>query len=290
VKIGFIGLGIMGSRMAANLLEHDYDLVVYNRTKAKADPLIAKGAVWGGTPAEVGQQVQLLFTMLATPEAILDVALGEGGFLDQLQPGALWVDCSTVNPTFSRQMALAAWARRVRFVDAPAAGTKGPAERGELMFLVGGRPDDVKTCQPLLEAMGRKVLHVGENGLGTGMKMVFNLLLGEAMAGFAEAMALGQSLGISQDMLLEVLPGSAVVAPFIQGKRVKIEAGEYDPEFPLKWMHKDLQLATVTGYEQDVPLPLASIAKEIYALAAGDGLADLDFSAICRFLAEKAGL
>jgi 3-hydroxyisobutyrate dehydrogenase-like beta-hydroxyacid dehydrogenase len=194
----------------------------------------------------------------------------------------------TVNPSFSRRMASEAAQRGVRFVDAPVAGTKGPAEVGELLFLVGGDQRDVEECQPMFEVMGRKVIHVGGQGMGISLKVVFNLLLGEAMLAFAEAMALGQSLGIQKERLLDMLPGSAVVAPFISGKRPKIEAGDCEADFPLKWMQKDLQLASQTGYEEGVAMPSVNLAKEIYALAAKLGWADQDFSAIYQFLARGA--
>jgi 3-hydroxyisobutyrate dehydrogenase/glyoxylate/succinic semialdehyde reductase len=134
--------------------------------------------------------------------------------------------------------------------------------------------------------MGRQTLHLGAHGMGTSLKMVFNLLLGESMLIFAEAVALGQSLGIARETLLEMLMGSAVVAPFVASKREMIESGDYDAHFPLRWMRKDLQLAAVTAYEQDVALPAGNAVKEIYALAERGGLADQDFSAIYRFLNE----
>jgi 3-hydroxyisobutyrate dehydrogenase-like beta-hydroxyacid dehydrogenase len=287
MKIGFIGLGIMGSRMAANLLDAGNDLVVYNRTKSKADPLVAKGAAWANDPSEVGAQVQVLFTMLAKPDVVEKIALGSDGFLDHLKEGALWVDCSTVNPSFSQRMASEARQRGVHFLDAPVAGTKGPAEEGELLILVGGKDQDVKTCQPYFNVMGRKVIHVGENGMGTSMKMVINMLLAEAMLAFSEALVLGQSLGIPRQKLFDILVGGPVVAPFISGKRPVIEKGEYQAAFPLKWMTKDLQLVSVTGYEQQVALPVANLAKEVFALAMRRGLADKDFSAVYEFLKEE---
>jgi 3-hydroxyisobutyrate dehydrogenase-like beta-hydroxyacid dehydrogenase len=286
MRIGFIGLGIMGSRMAMNLVGNGHQLFVYNRTPDKAEPLLAKDAVWSESPADVAGQVDILFTMLANPQAVEEVALDEYGFLDSMRENALWVDCSTVNPSFSRRMAAWATARGVRFLDAPVAGTTGPAEKGELLFLVGGDQADLDQAQPLFDVMGRQVLHVGGHGMGTSLKVVFNLLLGEAMLAFSEALALGQSLGIPQERLLEILPGSAVVAPFISGKRAKIAHDDYEAEFPLKWLRKDLQLASQTGYEEGVPLPAVNVAKEICALAVQAGYEDLDFSALCQFLAR----
>jgi len=284
MRIGFIGLGIMGGRMAANLQRHGHSLVVFNRSADKAKSLIDLGAVWAPTPAAVAKQVDLLFTMLANPEAVKSVALGEEGFLNYLRAGSLWVDCSTVNPSFSREMATEAWARGIRFLDAPVSGSKGPATNGELMFIVGGGDSDFRFCRPLLECMGSRIIHVGGHGQGTSLKMVLNLLMGEAMASFAEGMILGQSLGISQEMLFGVLLGSPAVAPLATTKREKIESGNYEVEFPLHWMQKDLQLAAVTAYESGVALPLANVAKEIYRLAMRQGDGDEDYSAIYEFL------
>ena len=288
MKIGFIGLGIMGSRMAANLQASGYELIVHNRTASKADDLIAGGAVWADSPAAVAQQVDLLFTMLATPESVSKMALGPDGFLDHLPAGALWVDCSTVNPSFSRAMAEQAAARQVRLVDVPVAGTKAPAASGDLLFVAGGSGDDLEACRPYFDIMGRQTFHVGEQGMGVSMKMVLNMLLGVSMLAFAEAMALGQSMGLESEQLLETLIGSAVVAPFVAGKRPNIESGAYEADFPLRWMQKDLQLAATSAYENGVAMPMENAAKETYALAIRQGLGDMDFSAIYQFINDSA--
>lgn len=284
MRVGFIGLGIMGQRMAANLLDAGHDLVVWNRSPQRMEPLMAGGATGADSPADVAGQVGILFTMLAHPEAVVETAFGEEGFLDHLPAGALWVDCSTVNPSFSREMARDAAERGVRFVDAPVAGTKGPAEEGTLLFLAGGEEEDLAVCQPYLEVMGRKTLHVGGSGMGVSMKMVVNLLLGQAMAAFSESMALGQALGISEQRLLNFLIGGAVTAPFIAGKRALIESGDFEPNFPMKWLIKDLHLAGQTAYEQDVAVPLTAATQQLYTLAAQSGLGEEDFTAIYAFL------
>ena len=287
MEIGFIGLGIMGSRMAVNLLKCGYPLTVYNRTPEKAEPLLAKGAAWAEDPASLAGDVDILFTILANPEAVREVALGPSGFLDHLRPGTIWVDSSTVNPSFSKIMAQEAHERRVHFVDAPVAGTKGPAEQAQLIFLAGGDPEDLQACQPFFDAMGKQTVHLGPNGMGTAAKMVVNLLLGEAMLAFSEALVLGQSLGIPLQGLMNLLVGGPVAAPFTAGKRAKIENSQYDPEFPLKWMRKDLQLVSLSGYEQGVALPTVNAAKEIFTLAERQGWGELDFSAIYDFLARQ---
>lgn len=283
MKVGFIGLGIMGSRMAANLLKKGHELVVHNRTRSKADPIISAGAVWVDTPREVGERVNVLFTMLSKPDAVAEVALlGKHAFLSQMPKGSIWVDCSTVNPSFSKLMAVEARERGIRFIDAPVAGSKVPAEQGQLIFLVGGDKKDVDEVRPLLDAMGKAVFHMGGHGMGSGMKMVNNIMLGQAMAAMSEAITLGHSLGISKEKMFEVLASSPVTAPFLLMKKAKIIEGKYDPEFPLRWMHKDLQLAAETAYETGVAMPVLNVTKEIFALALKNGWGDDDFSAIFK--------
>jgi len=285
-QLGFIGLGAMGSRMAANLQKSGRRLLVFNRSRDKGASLVSQGATWADTPAAVAEKVEVLFTMLAHPAAVREAALGQNGFLDRLRPQALWIDCSTVNPSFSREMASEAQARNLRFLDAPVAGSREPAARGELTFFVGGDAADLQACRPLLQAMGNKILHVGGHGMGGALKMVNNLLLASSMAAFAEGLVLGQALGISQERLLEFLMGTPLVAPYLAGKRQKIERGDYAAEFPLQWMQKDLHLAAVSAQEAAVALPLANAAKETYRLAARHGREQQDFSAIYAFLME----
>ena len=248
MKIGFIGLGIMGSRMAANLQKHGYPLVVFNRTRTKAQPLLDKGACFAESPAKLAEQVDVLFTMLAHPDAVEQAALGRNGFLSHLKPNTLWIDCSSVNPSFSKKMAAEAAQRNVHFVDAPVTGSAPVAADAKLVFWVGADGADLEAIRPLLLCMGNKIVHAGGDGAGTSMKMVINLLLGNAMAAFAEAMALGEGLGLSQKMLFDSLLGTPAVAPFLAAKRDKIDNRNYEVEFPLRWMQKDMHLATVSAY------------------------------------------
>jgi 3-hydroxyisobutyrate dehydrogenase-like beta-hydroxyacid dehydrogenase len=191
---------------------------------------------------------------------------------------------STVNPSFSRELASEAQARQVRFLDAPVAGSREPAAKGELVFFVGGDAADLEACRPLLQTMGRQILHVGGHGMGTSLKMVNNLLLASSMAAFAEGLVLGQALGISQERLFDFLLGTSVVAPYLAIKREKIERGDYAPEFALQWMQKDLHLAAVSAQETGVALPLTNAAKETYQLAVRSGYGPEDLSAIYAFL------
>ena len=285
MKIGFIGLGIMGSRMAADLQKNGHALVLFNRTPAKAKSLVGPCGTLANSPATLAQQVDILFTMLANPAAVQESALDDNGFLDHLPANAIWVDCSSVNPSFSKRMAAEAARRNVRFVDAPVTGSAGPAAEAKLVFWVGADPTDLETIRPLLLCMGNRIVHVGGQGMGTSMKMVVNVLLGNAMAAFAEGIALGEGLGISRGVLFDSLLGTPAVAPFLASKREKIESGDYKAEFPLRWQQKDLHLAAVSAFDSGVAMPVTNATKELYRLAMMKGRALEDFSAIYEYLA-----
>jgi 3-hydroxyisobutyrate dehydrogenase-like beta-hydroxyacid dehydrogenase len=288
MKIGFIGLGIMGSRMAANLLKKGHELTVHNRTRGKAEALIASGAKWANTPAEAAKDVKVIITMLAKPDVVEEAAIHkENGFLDRLEKNGLWIDCSTVNPSFSKRMAQEAIRRKVRFLDAPVMGSKIPAEQGQLMFLVGGNKADVEEARPLFEAMGRAVVPAGGHGMGTSMKIVNNLMVAQAMVAFSEGVVLGLSLGIPKETLFNAIANSPVFAPVLAVRRAKIESGTFDPDFHLKWMYKDLQLASETAYENGVAMPATNTAKELFALAVRQGFGEQDLSAVYKVLSEK---
>jgi len=270
--------------MATNLQKHGCSLVMFNRTRAKAEPLLGPCGTFSDSPAKVADQVEILFTMLAKPDAVEEMALRANGFLNYLRPNAFWIDCSSVNPSFSKKMAAAAAARQIHFIDAPVTGFAAVAAEGKLVFWVGGEEADLETIRSLLLCMGNKIVHVGGHGMGTSLKMVINLLMGNAMAAFAEGMTLGEGLGISRKVLFDSLLGLPAVAPFLAAKRNNIESGNYDPEFPLRWMQKDLHLASVSGYETDVALPVTNVTKEVYRLAIREGHAIQDFSAIYDYL------
>lgn len=287
MKIGFIGLGLMGSRMANNLLDAGYEMVVYNRTKEKTKNFSKKNTKIANTPAETANLSDIIFTMLSTPEAVRETALGVNGFLSALKENSIWVDCSTVNPSFSKEMAAKSKERGVRFLDAPVSGTIAPAEEGELVFYVGGEEETFLECKPLLNIMGKKVVYLGESGMGTSMKMINNIMLGVSMAAFSEAVQLGESLGISRELIFNNLIGGPVIAPFLAEKKDKIINENYDAEFPLKWMYKDLHLALLSGYENEIALPTLNNVKELYGLASNHGFAEKDFSALYSFLSRK---
>jgi 3-hydroxyisobutyrate dehydrogenase/glyoxylate/succinic semialdehyde reductase len=186
------------------------------------------------------------------------------------------------------EMAAQARAFGIRFLDAPVTGSKEPAALGKLIFWVGGEAADVEACRPLFQCMGNRIVHGGKQGMGASLKMVMNQLLGTTMAAFAESLVLGRSLGLPIETLFEALLGGPAAAPFVAAKRGRIETGNFDDaDFLLRWLQKDLHLATVSAYETGVSLPLTNVAKEIYRFAIREGDGDKDFSAIYHFLARN---
>lgn len=287
MNIGFIGLGIMGSRMATNLLKSNHTIYVHNRSKEKAELLLTNGAIWTENPKQIAEKSDILFTMLTTPEVVMQTAFSEHGFLKHLKSNSLWIDCTTVNPAFSKEMAQQASSHNIRFLDAPVAGSLKPAEIGELIFLVGGKESDIKEIQPLLDLMGKKTIHVGSHGMGSSMKMVVNLLLGQSLVAFSEAVNFGKAMQIPDDILLGTLLNSIVVPPFITFKKENFQSDKYPTEFPLEWMQKDLQLASTTADEVEAPLESGKVANELFKKAIDAGLSREDCSAIFKFIKSK---
>lgn len=283
--IGFIGIGIMGSRMAGRLQNAGESLIVYNRTKAKANPLIEKGAKWANSPRDVGEQTDIVFTMLANPQAVDAIVYGADGLLDGLKPGSLWVDSSTISPAQSKALAEAASEKGVHFLDAPVAGSTAPAEKGELIFFVGGDARDVETARPLLNIMGKAVQHKGPNGSGTAMKLVNNLMLGQAVAAFSEAVAFGESLGLEKEGLIASLLLGPTAAPILHFKQKKIMDGDFEnADFKVSSIYKDMELASEEAYAHNFALPISNLVKSLYGLVKQQGEGEYDFSAIYSLL------
>lgn len=284
MKVTFIGLGIMGSRMAKNLSKNKVELTVYNRTSTAAHALKDDNITIAEHPNEAVKGADVVFTMLSTPEVVSKLAFGSQGFLTQMKEGAIWADCSTVNPSFVKQSASIAQQNGVHYLDTPVAGTKPHAENAELVFFVGGHKKQLAIIQPLLAFMGRKVIHVGEQSKGAAFKMLVNGMLAQSMLIFSETFLLGQQMGLDRTFLLNMLPNLVVAAPFTKAKAEMIKANDYSVQFPLEWMHKDLHLAALSAYENNQPSPMLNLAKEIFGKAKAAGLGREDFAAIHKYL------
>ena len=297
MKIAFIGMGIMGARMAANLIRAGHDVAVYNRTPNDGlKDCLKLGASAAETPGEATRGRDVVLTMLSNPAAVTAVARGDEGLLKNATAGSVWVDCSTVDPAFSRSMHAEAARGGIAFVDAPVAGSKDPAAAGELVFLTGGDAPALARIDEVLAIMGKKTIPAGGPGNGSALKMTVNLMLGTAIAAYSEAVALGTRLGVAGDLVQNVLLNTPVAAPVLGALRARIDSGDFTPHFPLRHMHKDLELAVSGGEANGLSLGLTAAARELFGQAlpvphnggsGGDASAQephQDFSAVFRVL------
>lgn len=287
MKVAFIGLGIMGSRMANNLLKHQVDLIVYNRSTQATQILAAQGAQVASTPRQAVQEADIVFTMLATLNVVKNLAYRDQGFLQNMQSNAIWVDCSTVSPTASITSFQEAAKYGVIFLEAPVAGTKPHAENAELVFFVGGESTSLEKVTPYINMMGKKVVHVGEVGKAASLKILINYLLAQGMLAFAEAAIVGEKLGLERSFLLDFLPNLPVAAPFLKAKADNIKHNKNDVQFPLELMLKDLTLFGDTASSRGITGLSTDMSRSLYQEAIDKGLGREDFSAIYQSLLDK---
>ncbi len=281
-KFGFIGLGIMGSAMAANLLKGGFEVMVWNRSPGKALELVALGAKRLETPQAVVEACQITFAMLADPAAAEAVCFGKYGVLDGLDHGKGYVDMSTVDAATTKKIAAAVTARGGRFLEAPVSGSRKPAEEGTLVILAAGDRSLYDEALPGLEMMGKKVLFLGEVGNGANMKLVVNMIMGGMMAAFCEGMVLGGKVGLAAIDILDVLDAGAMANPMFRLKGGSMTKGDFSVAFPLKHMQKDLRLAVALGDQVHQPLFTTAAANEAFKRAKAMGFGEEDFSALLK--------
>ncbi|NLS97210.1 MAG: NAD(P)-dependent oxidoreductase [Planctomycetaceae bacterium] len=281
-KYGFLGLGIMGCPMAANLLKAGHELVVWNRTPDKCAPLVAQGAARAGTPAEVVAVCPVTFAMVSDPEASLELLFGTGGVLESIGEGKAYVDCSTVDPHTSIEVSPSITEQGGRFLEAPVSGSRKPAEDGTLLFLCAGDQSLLEEIRPALDAMGKTIHFLGEVGQGARMKLVINMIMGGMITAFAEGLVLADKAGIAADDLFAVLDGGVLANPLFRVKGPRMAAGDFAPAFPLKHEKKDLRLALQLGEELTLSLPTATAANAAFLRAMNAGCGDEDFSAVLK--------
>jgi 3-hydroxyisobutyrate dehydrogenase-like beta-hydroxyacid dehydrogenase len=291
-EVAFLGLGRMGAPMAGRLSRAGYHLTVWSRTAAHAEALADRATV-AATPAAAGARAEVAVTMLSDGSALEEVVLGRDGLAESLGPGALLIDMSTTGPAPARKVARELQARGVAFVDAPVAGSTGPAAEGSLAVMVGGDPDAVERARPLLAVLGdpERIWYLGPVGAGQAAKLMVNVVLGGVMAAVAEGYVLGRVLGLQAGDALGVLEAASVGGQTVARKRQKMESGDYgEAGFRLNLMHKDLRLAVEAARAARAGLPVAERVAELYAGAKGRGLADLDYSAVVAYVASMAPL
>jgi 3-hydroxyisobutyrate dehydrogenase-like beta-hydroxyacid dehydrogenase len=282
-QIGLIGLGLMGRPMGMNLLKAGHALTVWNRTRARADELVAAGAKLAKSPEEVAAASDFLLSIVSDPAALEEVLWGDSGAMGSLKRGSLYVDSSTVSPGLARRIAAACSARGVRFLDAPVTGGDWGAKKGELVFMIGGDGETLREAEPVLSVLGKKLFHLGPNGAGQTIKLAMNLILALQVDALAEALALTTRAGIPGEKLVEVMQSSMARSGVLDVKAPNFLKGEYVPSFPLRLMHKDLGLALDLANQLGVALPATAAAREIYSAVKGAAKEDLDYSAVMKF-------
>jgi 3-hydroxyisobutyrate dehydrogenase-like beta-hydroxyacid dehydrogenase len=289
-RLGFIGLGIMGSRMAANLRRAGYELTVHNRTRERAERWAEEhGAAVAATPAEVGERSDVVITMVVDGPQVEALLLGPDGVAEGAAPGTLCVDMSTIAPAQTRAIGAALAEREIRFVDAPVTGSSPRAEDGTLTIMAGGTPEDFGRARPFLGAMGRLVVHVGGLGQGQTVKIINNAVAATNLSTLAQALILGRATGVDLEALVRVMSAGSGGSAMLEIKGRPLIEHDYSTLFKLEHMLKDVRLCLEEGQAAGVPFPAAAQTREILVAGMGRGLADADFTAILEVLEAMAG-
>ncbi|MGA9882717.1 MAG: NAD(P)-dependent oxidoreductase [Candidatus Acidiferrales bacterium] len=289
-KIGFVGLGAMGSHVVERLLHKGYIVTGFNRTRSKAEWLLKKGMRWADSPRAVVQAADIVLTMVTNSAALSAIAEGPDGFLAALHAEHIYIDMSTVSPSFSRNLAVRVREKGADMLDAPVSGGVVTLQEGKLSIMVGGRAETFERVRQLLLDIGPKVTHVGDNGLALSMKIATNLNLAVQMLAFSESVLLAEKSGIARQTAVDVLVHSAVASPMIQYRGPFVLRLPDEAWFDVNMMQKDMLLALEAGRQHDLPLPTTAAANEFLTAARAMGFAKEDFAVIFRVLASMAGL
>jgi 3-hydroxyisobutyrate dehydrogenase len=288
-RVGFIGMGGMGSRMASRLLDAGYSLTIYNRARDRTRALEQRGAKVAERPAMLAAHSDIVFSSVADDAAVESVMLEEGGALTAARPGTIFIEMSTVSPATSRRLYEAAREKEIALLDAPVSGTTSTAEQGQLVVFVGGEKSVYETCKPILSVLGRESFYMGPSGAGAMMKLCVNTLLGVGMQALAEALAFGLKGGLERERLLEVIGKTAVVSPSQISKLRNVSSGAYPPAFPLRLMFKDFGLVVDTAMHLSAVMPSTAAAQQMCAVEFARQSAahrDEDFSSIIRTMEQ----
>lgn len=289
-NVGFIGLGIMGTPMALNLIKAGFKVTAYNRTREKAAPIEKAGARIAATPAAAAKDADFVVSIVSDSAASEMVIAGKDGVLETVKPGTIIIDSATISPVVSRRLACHAAGKQAAFLDAPVTGSKQGAEKGELTFMIGGERETFEGAMPVLNILGKKHIYCGPNGAGLSAKLAQNTIQATMVEIFCEGFVLAAKAGVRSETMFEIIQSSLARAALTDFKAPFIFKGDFTPYFPLKWMHKDLALAMDAAYAQGVPMPAAAAVKEVYAAARAQGKGDLDYAAVVTFLEGLAGI
>ncbi len=288
--IGFVGLGVMGSRMVKRLLDAGHRVTGYNRTKSKAQWLVDAGMQWADTPRLVAQKSDFIFSMVTNTAALQAITEGPEGILSGLGPGKIYIDMSTVSPLASRDLAAQVADLGAQMLDAPVSGSVITLEEGKLSIMVGGDPAAFEKAKPILLDIGPRVTHVGGNSLAVSMKIATNLSLAVQMLAFSEGLLLAEKSGIPRQTAADVLLNSVIASPMLKYRGPFALDMPDEAWFSVNMMQKDMLLALEMGRELDVPLPTTATTNEFLTAARGLGLEEKDFAALFNVIACLSGV
>jgi 3-hydroxyisobutyrate dehydrogenase-like beta-hydroxyacid dehydrogenase len=286
MRVAFLGLGIMGRPMAENLVKAGHEVTVWNRTTGPEVP----GAALAPTPAEAVKGKEAVWVCVSDTMAVQQVLFGAQGAAEALSGGTIVVDSSTISPSASLGIMQGLQERGCEFLDAPMTGSKIAAESGQLIFMVGGNPANIERVEPLFRAMGKQVIHMGENGKGLAAKLAQNMNIVFIYEGLCESLTLAKKLGVPPEKMFELIQASMIRSGVAEYKQPFILNQDYSPNFPLRLMHKDIHLMLDAAKENGVDLPGLKRIDEIYEEAKSAGLDDMDYAATITLLEERAGL
>jgi len=286
-NVAILGLGTMGMGMAKNLLKAGFAVHAYNRTRAKAEPLVAEGAHIHETPADAARTADIIIAMLSDDNASRAAWTEPQGALSSAKAGAVLIDSSTITPAWVEELGKLAKARDLDFLDAPVTGSKAQAEGKQLNFLVGGDAKTLERARPVLEAMGQSVIHLGPVGSGARMKLINNFLCGVQVASLAEAMVWIERSGLNRDQALEFLKKAAPGSPLLAGISARMVEATYGVNFLLSLMKKDMNYAQADAKTLGIELQTAAIAEARFEQAVKAGFGEKDMSAVVEPLRRK---
>lgn len=288
-RIAFLGLGIMGSRMCRRLLGAGFDVTIWNRSPGKSDALVQEGARAAPCPRDASSDVDVVMTMLGDPASVREVVLGPQGVVEGIRPGNLLIDFTTVDPETPRDLNRALSQRGVSFLEAPVTGSKPAAASGELVLMVGGDAAVLERARPALDPIAKKIVHMGRVGSGARMKLLNNLVIAGAMQSLYEGLVLGRQGGLGYDAMLEVLMASASASPLLRMKGGAVKDRNFETNFSVKHMAKDIHLALEEAHRQHVALPILSTVHTLYESALAQGLGEEDIAALVKVTEKLSG-
>lgn len=287
-RIGFIGLGIMGKPMCANLLKAGYTLTVWNRSQPSIDTVVGYGAAAGASPADVAAQSDIIITIVTDSPDVEKVVLGEGGVIEGAQPGAVVIDMTTMSPAVTRDIAAKLAEKGVDMLDAPVSGGDVGAKNGTLSIMVGGKEEVFERCLPVFQAMGKNILHIGPHGAGQTTKLCNQIAVAVNMLAGCEAIMLAARSGIDPHKMLQAISAGAAGSWMISNLAPRIVNGDFAPGFMIRLAQKDLRLVLEAAAQLDLPLPGTSLMNQVWRAVEADGGGDLGTQAAIKALEKLA--